>query len=186
MVAKSAKWQGLAVLAALTAATAVGAQDGFEFMPPGGRSILADMLVPQDGTDLAEAASREASRDEWAEWARTRNPELSEAAVDTFAGYAALNFPVAGDIAASLAETGDSAVLPADGKDLAIAQCQFCHSLFTGYLMQDRGETNWKGTFKAPFHAEIPMSEVERDTFASYSAINMPLKFEDVPPELRF
>lgn len=176
-----------AVLAAISAATAAIAEgDGFAFMPAGGRTILSETLVPGNAAALAEAAAREASREEWAEWARAKNPGLSDAAVETFAGYAALNLPVAEDVARSLADTGDAALLPPDGKELSIAQCQFCHSLFTGYLMQDRDEVSWKGTFKAPFHAEIPMSEVERDTFAHYSAINMPLKFENVPPELRF
>ena len=30
------------------------------------------------------------------------------------------------------------------------------------------------------------MDEKERETFALYSAVNMPMKYEDVPPELRF
>jgi hypothetical protein len=157
----------------------------YPFMPPGGRTILLE-IVGGDPKALAEAALRKASATDWAEWARTREPALSDAARDTFAGYAALNFPVATDVATAIGETGDAARLPRDGKDLAIAQCQFCHSFFTGYLMQDRDETSWRGTFKAPFHAEIPMTEDERNTFAHYSAINMPLKFTDVPPELRF
>ncbi|SPH18799.1 hypothetical protein DEA8626_02344 [Defluviimonas aquaemixtae] len=177
---------GIAILAGFGASSGLAQGDDFAFMPPGGKSIFVEALLPGDAAGLAEAAARKARVEEWAEWARQQNPDLSQAAVETFAGYAALNFPVTDDVAGALAERGDVALLPRDGKELAIAQCQFCHSLFTGYLMQDRGETSWKGTFKAPFHAEIPMSEVERDTFAHYSAINMPLKFEDVPPELRF
>jgi hypothetical protein len=106
--------------------------------------------------------------------------------VETFAAYAALNLPVEEDLLAQIADSGDPALLPPDGKELAVQQCQFCHSLFSGYLMHDRDETGWKGTFKAPFHTEIPMSETERDTFAAYSALNMPMKMQDVPPELRF
>ena len=30
------------------------------------------------------------------------------------------------------------------------------------------------------------MTEAERETFARYSAINMPIPFEDVPEDLRF
>ena len=122
----------------------------------------------------------------WKAWATGLDPELSTAQIETLAGYADLNFPLSEDTLAEIAEAGDASLLPPDGKDLAIAQCQFCHSLFSGYLMHNRDETGWRGTFKAPFHKEIPMSEIERDTFARYSAINMPLKFEDVPPELRF
>lgn len=175
-----------AILAGLVAGAAAAEGDDFAFMPPGGKTILMEMLLPGDAPGLAEAARRGASAGDWADWARQQNPDLSDATVETFAGYAALNFPVAADIAQYVGETGDATRLPPDGKELSIARCQFCHSLFSGYLMQDRDEVSWKGTFKAPFHAEIPMSEVERDTFAHYSAINMPLKFDEVPPELRF
>jgi hypothetical protein len=58
--------------------------------------------------------------------------------------------------------------------------------MFSGYLMHDRDEAGWRSTFKAPFHLEIPMTETERDTFSAYSAINMPMRMQDVPPELRF
>ncbi len=174
------------LLAGLLAGRAGAEGDDLAFMPPGGKAILSENLVPGDAAALAAAAERAASAEDWAAWARERNPDLSDAAIETFAGYAALNFPVGADIARYVGETGDASRLPPDGNELAVAQCQFCHSLFSGYLMQDRDEVSWKGTFKAPFHAEIPMSEVERDTFAHYSAINMPLKYQDVPPELRF
>lgn len=174
------------VLTGLAAGAAWAEGDDFAFMPPGGRVILSESLLPGDAGGLAAVAGRAASAGDWAAWAREKNPDLSDAMIETFAGYAALNFPVPEDIARHVGETGDATRLPPDGKELAIARCQFCHSLFTGYLMQDRDEVSWKGTFKSPFHAEIPMSEVERDTFAHYSAINMPLKFDDVPPELRF
>ena len=167
------------------AATAVLAQGmDYDFMPPGGRTILIGILG-EEGTDLPDVATREASVEEWQIWAKERDPAIDETALATFAGYAELNFPLdAKQILA--AEAGDLSALPPDGKDLAIAQCQYCHSLFSGYLMHRRDETGWRGTFKAPFHAEIPMTELERDTFARYSALNMPLRFEDVPPELRF
>ena len=111
---------------------------------------------------------------------------MDEKAVETFAAYAALNLPVANDVLTQLAEDRDLLLLPPDGKQLAIQQCQFCHSMFSGYLMHDRDEAGWRSTFKAPFHLEIPMTETERDTFSAYSAINMPMRMQDVPPELRF
>jgi hypothetical protein len=165
---------------------AVAQEDTYDFMPPGGRGLLTGQLVAENGKTLSEIAGRDRDRTAWADWARRQAPELDPAAAETFAGYAALNFPLPEEARKDLAQTGDPALLPPDGKDLAIQQCQFCHSLFTGYLMHDRDETGWKGTFKSPFHSEIPMNEVERDTFANYSALNMPLEIEDVPPELRF
>lgn len=174
-------------LGTLSCAGAIYAQaEGFDFMPSGGRGVLIQLAPPGDAAALAGLVTRRASEEEWAGWARAKDPALDERAVQTFASYAALNLPIAEESLGALAETGDPMALPPDGKDLAIAHCQYCHSLFTGYLMQDRDEVSWLGTFKAPFHAEIPMNETERATFASYSALNMPLNFQDVPPELRF
>ncbi|MCR9087787.1 MAG: hypothetical protein NXH97_13700 [Rhodobacteraceae bacterium] len=168
----------------LALATVVIAQDEtYGFMPDGGRTILVQVLGDET---LSQVASTEQSEEAWQAWGITRAPDLNPAELETLAGYAALNFPLTPDRIAQLSDSGDAALLPQDGRDLAIAQCQFCHSMFTGYLMHDRDETGWKGTFKAPFHQEIPMTETERDTFARYSAINMPLRVEDVPPELRF
>jgi hypothetical protein len=178
-----------AILRAALALAVIGAaaaqEDYFAFMPEGGRTLLLGRLAGAEGAALADVAQRAADRADWADWARAQAPDLTEAEAATFAGYAARNFPLPETALARLAEQG-AAALPPDGKDLAVAQCQTCHSFFTGYLMQDRDETSWKGTFKAPFHAEIPMSEAERDTFARYSARNMPMAFEDVPPELRY
>jgi len=179
-----AEVRGIA-LVVLLAGAAVAQHDAFEFMPPGGRDILGRLSAGDAGT-LAEAAARADDRAGWADWARARAPDMEENQVETFAAYAALNLPVAEDVLALLAEAGDPALLPPDGKELAIQQCQFCHSMFSGYLMHDRDEAGWRSTFKAPFHIEIPMSEVGRDTFSAYSAINMPMRVQEVPPELRF
>ncbi len=165
------------------AAAAVASDEMFDFMPEGGRTLLLQII----GDDaLAEIAAKDENAEAWIAWALARAPDMGAKEAETLAGYAEINFPLAPDVLAELAATSEAALLPQDGKDLAIAQCQFCHSLFSGYLMHRRDETGWRGTFKAPFHKEIPMTETERDTFARYSAINMPLKFEDVPPELRF
>lgn len=171
--------------AALVAGSALAQGDAFDFMPPGGRDILAG-LVAGDAGRLAEVAARSDDRAGWADWIRETKPELDAAQADTFAAYAAFNLPVGDDLLERIADTGDPGLLPPDGKALAVQQCQFCHGFFSGYLAHDRDEIGWKGTFKAPFHAEIPMTETERDTFASYSARNLPLSIQDVPSELRF
>ncbi|MGB5558638.1 MAG: hypothetical protein WBN04_11580 [Paracoccaceae bacterium] len=176
----------VAAVTAMVAVAALAAGDDFAFMPPGGRSILEDILNRSTDANLPEIAARRASRDEWAGWADALGLGLNPRAVETFAGYAELNFPLDDAALSALATSADPATLPADGKDLAIAQCQFCHSLFSGYLMQDRDQTGWESTFKSPFHSEIPMTASERAAFVDYSVLNMPLKFEDVPPELRF
>ena len=40
--------------------------------------------------------------------------------------------------------------------------------------------------FMSPFHRELKMTPAEREEFSRYSALNMPMKVEDVPAELRF
>ncbi len=177
---------GILALASVAAAAAWSADDQYGFMPDGGRSLLSSLVAGLDGDALRSVLSRDSTVADWAEWARIQNPDQDEVSTLTLAEYAAQNLPLDAASLAGLPPQEMAAALPKDGKDLAVAQGQFCHSLFSGYLMHDRDRTGWKSTFKSPFHKEIPMSEVERDTFASYSALNMPLKFEDVPPELRF
>ncbi len=176
----------------LAVAAALASGQSFDFMPPGGKAILIETLGKGDPAEIAAIASRKADREEWVAWARSHEAGLDDPAIETFAGYAALNFPLDGEKLLAIRTNGldvpdeDEPVLPPDGKDLATAQCQFCHSLFSSYLMQDRDKVGWESTFKSPFHVELPMTETERATFVSYSVTNMPLKFEDVPPELRF
>ena len=170
----------------MIAAGALAQDDQFGFMPAGGRSLLFELLGQSDAENLAKILTQSQSAEDWHAWAASQATDLDDKALATFVGYAELNLPVGEDVLQAFTESGDTGLFPPDGKDLAIAQCQFCHSLFSGYLMQDRDEVGWKSTFKSPFHKEIPMTEVEQDTFARYSAINMPLRFEDVPPELRY
>lgn len=173
-------------LLSVLAAAVWAADDQYGFMPDGGRTLLTGLVQGMDPGTLRMVLAREADAADWAEWARVQAPDMDDVSAQTLAEYAALNLPLDDTSLGKASPQELTEALPQDGKDLAINQCQFCHSLFSGYLMHDRDRTGWKGTFKAPFHKEIPMSEVERDTFASYSALNMPLAFEDVPPELRF
>ena len=49
-----------------------------------------------------------------------------------------------------------------------------------------RDAQGWRNVFLSPFHRQMEMSEKQREEFARYSAINMPMKVEEVPPDLRF
>ena len=165
------------------------AQEGFEFMPDGGKTILVRLLDDPETCvpDIREMAETEFSREEWTEYFQVKAPDLSNTELQTLAGYVSINFPLEPEALENLEIADDiTLALPIDGMELSMNHCQFCHSFFTGYLVQDRDEVGWLGTFKAPFHTEIKMTQKERETFALYSAINMPMKFEDVPEELRF
>lgn len=165
---------------------AVLAEDTMGFMPPGGKTILIENLEATDGDKIAELAATEATNDEWEELFGQLMPDIGENALATVTAYSAINFPLSPEALARLKEAGAAESLPPDGKELAVNNCQNCHSLFAGYLTHDRDVTGWLAVFKSPFHSEIPMTETERETFSHYSAINMPMKFEDVPPEYRF
>lgn len=153
------------------------AQPDFAFMPDGGKVTLAQ-LVQAGALDLNDIAGSTASEDQWRLEIEAVDASLGTKQVETLASYLAINMPMS-----TLRPLGE---LPSDGKELAIDNCQFCHSFFTGYLVHDRDTEGWRAIFKSPFHTELPMNDRERETFARYSAINMPIAYEDVPEDLRF
>lgn len=158
----------------------VQAGEDHAFMPKGGRALLLELLGA-DAAELSRTAQARASEAQWREFADARGKALGERERATLAAYLSVNMPVP---QASLARL--PAALPPDGRDLAWNQCQSCHSLFTSHLMQDRDAQAWRNMFESPFHRGIKMSAQEREEFARYSALNMPMKAEDVPAELRF
>lgn len=164
-------------LGMVTAGLAAG--PSFDFMPDGGRALFETVFPGQAG--LAVLA-QDRSLDEWLAVIAAAAPDLEIRQARTLAGYLAAN----ASIAAVAALSDPSSALPPDGKDLALLRCQSCHSLFTGYLMQRRDDAAWRGVFASPFHVGIAMTPAELATFADYSAVNMPLRIENVPPELRF
>lgn len=163
-------------------------QETSDFMPRGGKTLLIEMLGrPLAAAALRPIAAARRNEEEWLVFLAARKSPASEQELHTLAGYLAVNMPVPADELTSAENKGDpGAVLPPDGRELAWNFCQFCHSLFTSHLTQDRDVQGWLGMFESPFHREIGMSAREQETFARYSAVNMPMKIEDVPEDLRF
>ena len=163
-----------AALCALATAAA-GNGDPFAFLPDGGRGIFSRAFPDRPAQQAALATTR--SEAEWT--AALTGAALTPREVETLAAYLARIAPL---------DTGPDPVagLPPDGRDMALAQCQSCHSLFSGYLMHRRDRRGWLSIFASPFHAAIPLDDRQRAIFADYSAINMPLRVQDVPPEMRF
>lgn len=170
--------RGIIVLVGLGLALGVARADGdpFAFVPDGGRGLFARVFPTEADRRAALAAARNVT--EWETLLAER--DLSGTERRTLAAYLAAIAP------RDPAMDASPAALPPDGRDLALAQCQSCHSLFSGYLMHRRDRNGWLVIFASPFHHAIPMTEAERAIFADYSAINMPLRVQDVPPELRF
>lgn len=172
--------------AILLGAAPAPAQFDDSFMPKGGRALLVDILgAPVDGNELRAILAADRDERAWRETMAPKTGALSERERRTLAAYLAVNMPVAAPEAVVGAEVLDDA-LPRDGRDLAWNECQYCHSLFTSHLMQDRGVQAWLNMFQSPFHRQMSMTQREREEFAHYSAINMPMKIEDVPEDLRF
>lgn len=160
----------------------------FDFMPNGGKALFADVFgATPDAATLGEMAAPARSEADWNAFLVARGTELGDKELRTLAAYLAVNMPIPGDKLDTAAKAGDvAAALPSDGRELAWNGCQGCHSLFAGYLTQDRDLQGWENMFQSPFHRELKMTAQERDEFSRYSTINMPMKFEDVPEDLRF
>ncbi|MDP3897882.1 MAG: hypothetical protein Q8Q62_14520, partial [Mesorhizobium sp.] len=147
------------------------AQSDFGFMPDGGRQTLL-RLFDASPADLTAVISSKHSEAEWVTALAPNAATLKPEEIETLASYLAVNMPLPraqGMTAPGLEQMAE--LLPPDGKELAIANCQFCHSFFTGYLVHDRDAEGWRSVFKSPFHKELAMTEKERETFARYSAI---------------
>lgn len=171
----------LAVLAALGAAALLAhaaAGEDFEFMPKGGRALLLE-AVGTTPAALAAVTRQQRTEAQWRAFANDQKHPMTERERATLAAYLAVNLPLAPPLQ-------DAKQLPRDGRDLAWEECQSCHSLFSGYLTQARAAVGWRNMFMSPFHRELKMTPREREEFARYAEINMPMKVEDVPPDLRF
>jgi len=164
------------------------AQLDFDFMPKGGKTLFLEVFgAAPDQATLAEMSAAGRGEAEWSEALAARKTDLGEKELRTLAAYLAVNTPLAPETVDAAAKQGGIApTLPPDGRELAWYRCQSCHSLFAGYLTQDRDLQGWRNMFLSPFHRNLPMSEQEREEFSHYSIINMPMKIEDVPEDLRF
>jgi len=174
-------------MAALLAAPAF-AQGDPGFMPKGGRTLLLEALgTAPDLGEVQRLAATRRSEAEWRDYFTAQKSGFSDKELRTLAAYLADVLPLPpGALEAAQSKHDWSAAFPMDGRDLAWNYCQGCHSIFSGYLTQDRDVNAWLGEFEAPFHRKLVMTQQERAIFAHYSAINMPMKTEDVPEDLRF
>jgi hypothetical protein len=174
----------LAVFAIGVFAFAQAAGEDNAFMPKGGRALLIELLgTPPDRAELRTIAQARRTEPEWRDFVAARKNTLTERELATLAAYLAVNMPLPDD---AVKRDNLASTLPPDGRDLAWNECQSCHSLFASHLTQRRNAQGWRNMFLSPFHRELKMTPQQREEFARYSALNMPMKIEDVPQDLRF
>lgn len=186
------------LLAGILAATAIAAplaglteEDPiFDFIPAGGRTLLADVIgagLPAD--ELSAILSGEKGRDDWLSYLEARSAAIPGlAALDeyqmlTLADYLSFNVPLE-TLPPGTAGTDWQTVLPRDGRDLTMEYCQSCH-IITVVITQDRARDAWLGTLNKPSHIEIDLTQEEREALANYLVINAAIPIDQVPPPLR-
>lgn len=182
-------WASLAAASLLLAGLVPAlSQLDFSFMPKGGKTLLLELLgTPPDRAELRKIAATRRTETEWRAALVTRARTLDERQQNTLAAYLAVNMPLPQGAMQEIEKNANvAAALPRDGRELGWNECQSCHSLFASHLTQDRNLQGWLNMFQSPFHRELKMTAQEREEFAHYSTINMPMRIEDVPQDLRF
>jgi hypothetical protein len=164
----------------------------FDFIPSGGRTLLAQVLDSKPAAaDVRALLTSKHTREEWAADLKeraTRIPALralDERELLTLADYLAANMPLpASSVPAATAATGAKRPLPRDGRDIALNYCQSCH-IITVTVTQDRTREHWLGTMNKPSHVQIKLTPEERDALARYLVRNGGIPIDQVPEDLR-
>ncbi len=166
-------------------------EDVFAFIPHGGKTLLTHLL--QDApTDTVQALlTSKHTREEWSGYLKEHTAAigalaaLSDYEMLTLADYLSFNMPLPeGSVPTDPGKADWTAVLPADGRDLALENCQFCH-IITVVVTQDKTQDAWLGTMNKPSHVEIEISPEQREALASYLVLNGAIPVDLVPEELR-
>jgi mono/diheme cytochrome c family protein len=168
------------------------AADVFDFIPSGGRTLLAKTLASRPPADEVKALlSAKHTREEWLSYLQGHNKAISglqrlgDKELLTLADYLSFNMPLPpARIPANPAQAKWEKLLPEDGRDFALEYCQSCH-IITVVITQDKLKNGWLGTMHKPSHIQIKLTEAQREALASYLVINAAISIEDVPEELR-
>jgi hypothetical protein len=182
----------LLLIGALLMLSPAGAADVFEFIPAGGRTILAKVLAGRVPADEVRAlVSGKHTPEEWQKYLREHGKalpglqRLSAKELLTLADYLAFNMPLpAGKVPANPTQANWEKVLPQDGRDFALEYCQSCH-IITVVVTQDRSKDAWLGSMNKPSHVQIKLNREQREALASYLILNAAIPIDRVPEDLR-
>jgi ferredoxin len=171
---------------------AAATQDVFDFIPQGGRTLLASALANRAPPDEARAiVGAKRTRDEWAAYLREHRKaipgmqKLGDGEIATLSDYLASNMPLAAaKVPANPAQANWAKILPADGRDYALDYCQSCH-IITVVITQDRTREAWMGTLNKPSHVGIKLSREQREALVSFLVLNAAIPIDRVPEDLR-
>lgn len=167
-------------------------EDVFAFIPPGGKTLLTDIM--RSGPPAAEAQALltgKRGREDWLAYLRDRSAAIpglkgfGEYELATLADYLAANMPLPeGKLPADPAAADWGRLLPPDGRDLVMENCQFCH-IITVVVTQDKTRDAWLGTLNKPSHVEIELTSAQREALADYMVVNGAIPIDLVPEDLR-
>jgi mono/diheme cytochrome c family protein len=192
-IPRSALLATLSLLVAMlvSPAWAQGYDPIFDFIPSGGRTLLAQVLESKPpAADVQALLTTKHSREEWVADLKARAKtvpalrSLDERELLTLADYLAANIPLPAE-SVPAATAGDlKRALPHDGRDMALNYCQSCH-IITVTITQDRSREHWLGTMNKPSHVQIKLTPEERDALARYLVRNAGIPIDQVPEDLR-
>lgn len=167
-------------------------EDVFAFIPPGGKTLLTDIMRNDPPAAEAQALlTGKRDREGWLAHLRDRSAAipglkgLGDYELATLADYLAANMPLPeGKAPADPAAANWSRLLPPDGRDLVMENCQFCH-IITVVITQDKTRNAWLGLMNKPSHVEIELTPEQREALANYLVVNGAIPIDLVPEDLR-
>lgn len=165
-----------AMLGAIATAVSAQSDDPVSSLPSGPKDLLIELS--DDPAVISEIVGAARSSEEWIDYLGGMGTTMTDDQVALLADYLALNVAdtTSGtDVASIVAE------LAPDGRELFTANCSSCHAVASYYLLQDRDAPGWMSIFDAPYHRRLLTGENERETFASYASIAMPIAEEAIP-----
>lgn len=180
------------VFAALLAGLALAqTEDVFSFIPVGGKTLLAEVARSAPGEEVRGLLIGKRTRQEWLSYLQGRGAaaptlqDFGDYELRTLAGYLAANMPLpANSVPAEPGKANWNKILPPDGRDLVMDNCQFCH-IITVVVTQEKTHTAWLGTMNKPSHIEIELTPEQRDALAGYLVLNAAIPIDLVPEDLR-
>jgi len=168
------------------------AADVFDFIPAGGRTLLAKAFASRPPADEVKALlSAKHTRDEWLSYLQEHSKAIkglqgmNEKELLTLADYLSFNMPLpTPKIPANPAQANWEKLLPLDGRDFTLEYCQSCH-IVTVVITQRRTKNAWLGSMNKPSHIEIKLTREQREALANYLVLNAAIPIDEVPEELR-